>query len=304
VSAATRTRAPAREPVRTRAGLAPRVRSRLRSTTPTRETRERSRDAEGGPVAPGRVLIDPRIRERRAAVLRRQARRRLRTVACLLAVVVVLAGGWLLLHSRLFSARVVTVVGSVHTPRSEIIAVAGLADRPPLIDVNGSAAARLERLPWVASATVVREWPDGVRITVVERAPVAAMAVPAPGSGWAVLDRSGKVLADTAGRPSGLVEVAGTAPPGAPGTTDRGARAAVTVAASLPPALQGEVAEVLEGAGGTVTLHLTSPLTVDLGSTVDLNEKYEDVAAILAGAPLAAGDVIDVTAPGDPVVSS
>ena len=76
-------------------------------------------------------------------------------VVCLAALAAAVVAGWFLVHSRWFSARVVTVVGSVHTPAAEIEAVAGLAGHPPMVDVDpGAAAARLERLPWVRSATV------------------------------------------------------------------------------------------------------------------------------------------------------
>lgn len=244
--------------------------------------------------------IDPRIRARRAEVLRGQARRRLRVALGVLAALVLVVGGWALLHSRVFSARVVKVVGAVHTPTSEIVAAAGLADHPPLIDVTGAAAARLERLPWVARATVAREWPDGVRITVVERTPVAAAS---DGSGWVLVARSGKILARTTAPPATLVRVSTLATPGPPGTTLRSGRPALTVAASLPNAFRSQVASVQAGPHDTVTLHLTSGLTVNLGSTVALAHKYEDVAAILSGAQLASGEIIDVSAPDAPIVT-
>ena len=181
----------------------------------------------------------------------------------LVAVGAAVAGGWWLLHSRLLSAKVVTVVGSVHTPAAEIEAVAGVSGHPPLLDVDsGAAEARLEQLPWVRSATVARQWPDGVKITVVEQTPVAAVALvaaapkaagspapptapstapstasaaaasttpstdpvptlstsapspsPAPSSapkaGWALVDRSGRVLTDVTAPPPGLVKLEG-----------------------------------------------------------------------------------------------
>ena len=246
--------------------------------------------------------IDPRIRARRAQVLHTQARRRLRWTLGVTAVLVMVAGGWLVLHSRLLSARVVTVVGSAHTPAADVIAAGGLTRDPPLIDVGGATAARIEELPWVAKATVQRNWPDGVRVVVVERTPVAVVAETAPAKGWALVDRSGKVLADVAQPPAGLVQVAGTAPPGLPGSTVTGTRAALAVASTLPKAFAAQVTQVQETAGGDVTLHLTSPLTVYLGSTASLHEKYEDTAAVLAGASLASGDVIDVSVPDAPVV--
>jgi len=253
------------------------------------------------PPAEAREPIDPRIRARRAEVLRDEARRRLRVALWVLGLLVVVAGGWFALHSRLFSARVVTVVGAAHTPVGRIVAAAGLTDHPPLIDVGAAAAAGVERLPWVAHATVSREWPDGVRITVKERAPAAAVPELA-GSGWAVVSRSGKVLTVVAQAPTGLPHVIGPVPPGAPGSTARDLGAALVVASSLPRAFSSQVTSVAEDRTGEVTLQLTSGLDVYLGSTAQLAQKYEDVAAILRGAVLQAGSMIDVAAPATPVV--
>lgn len=246
--------------------------------------------------------IDPRIRARRAEVLRSEARRRLRTALAVFGVVVVVAGGWFALHSRLFAARVVTVVGAVHTPVDRVVAAAGLADHPPLIDVGAAAVAGVERLPWVASATVSREWPDGVRVTVTERVPVAAVRETPASKGWALVDRHGRVLEVTSQPPAGLARVVGAPAPGSPGTTDRGLREALRVVATLPKAFAGQVSAVAEDRKGDVTLQLTSALTVYLGSTAQLRPKYEDVAAILKGATLTAGSTIDVAAPATPVV--
>ena len=56
------------------------------------------------------------------------------------------------------------------------------------------------------------------------------------------------------------------------------------------------------GRSGLVTLAMTTPVTVALGDTTQLTKKYEDVAAVLAGAHLVAGDVIDVSVPDSPAV--
>jgi cell division protein FtsQ len=254
--------------------------------------------------APARTAspIDPRIRARRAEVLRSEARRRLRVALVVLVLVVLVAGGWFTLHSRLFAARVITVVGSVHTPARQVVAAAGLADHPPLIDVGAAAVAGIERLPWVAHATVSREWPDGVRIVVSERVPVAAVAQVPAAQSWAIVDRHARMLARRAVPPAGLVRIVGAGAPGPPGTEVRGLGAALRVAATLPPAFVHQVAAEREDRAGDVTLQLTSGLTVYLGSTQQLHAKYEDVAAILAGATLAPGSEIDVAAPATPVV--
>ena len=246
--------------------------------------------------------IDPRIRARRAEVLRTEARRRLRAALAVLGAVVVLAGGWFALHSRLFAARVVTVVGAVHTPVDRIVTAAGLADHPPLIDVGAAAVAGVERLPWVAQATVSREWPDGVRITVRERMPVAVVQEVPASAGWALVDRRGRVLAVSTRPLQGLPHVESAVAPGPPGARARDVRAALAVVRSLPKAFAGQVASVAEDRKGDVTLQLTSALTVYLGSTEQLRQKYEDVAAILEGATLTPGSTIDVAAPATPVV--
>ncbi len=256
------------------------------------------------PAPEATAPIDPRIRARRAEVLRGEAKRRLRIALVVLGAVVLVVGGWYALHSRLFAARVVTVQGAIHTPRAAIVDAAGLANHPPLIDVGAAAVAGIERLPWVESATVTREWPDGVRIVVRERVPVAVVATVPASSGWAIVDRHGKVLARSAQPPVGLPRVTGPVPPGPPGSTDGGLRAALHVVATLPKAFAAQVRSVAEDHKADVTLQLTSPLTVYLGSTGQLHQKYEDVAAILKGATLTSGSTIDVAAPATPVVKS
>ena len=138
------------------------------------------------------------------------------------------------------------MVGSVHTPAAEIVAVAGLSHDPPMLDVDpGAAAARLEQLPWVSTATVSRQWPDGVRITVVERTPVAAVHTAPPAQPWALVDRTGRVLGDVAAPPAGLVQLVVPVVPGLPGR-DLAAAAApgLRVAATLPRAFSAQVTQV------------------------------------------------------------
>lgn len=251
-------------------------------------------------AAPPRPRMDPRMGQRRAAVARRRGRRRLALLLGALVLVAMAVAGWELLQSRLFSARVVSVTGAVHTTVPAVLAVSGLAAGPPLIDVNpGAVAARVETLPWVASATVVRAWPDGVHIIVTERVPVAVMA---RGHSDVLVDGSGRVLAPALAAP-GLPVVAGPVSPPPPGLVVAAAdQPGLVVAATLPPAFRAQVTG-LTVAGGDVHLTLTSPVGVDLGPAVQLTEKYEAVAAYLAGGTLHPGDVIDVTVPGSPVVS-
>jgi hypothetical protein len=218
------------------------------------------------------------------------------------AVLVVLFGIWSLLHSSLFSARSVSVVGATHETTAQIEAAAGLARHPPLLDVNTGAAVRgIERLPWVRSAWVSVHWPDGVQVVVTQQSPKVVMV--AAGGQWAELSATGRVLADVTARPPGLIEVAGPQAPGAPGST-LGARdrLGLRIATTLPPSFRAQVALVTVEPGGEsgdwVQLAMSTPILFNIGDASQLRAKYEDVSAMLAGAPLHDGDVVDVSIPG------
>ncbi len=242
--------------------------------------------------------MDPRISARRAGVLRQQGRRRLLILVGALVVTVVVIGGWFLLHSPLFAARSITVTGAVHESAAQVVAAAGLANHPPLLDVDGGAAAAgIERLPWVRSATVRTSQPDGVHIAVTEEVPRLVMA--APGSTWAVLSGDGRVLQVAPGaRPPGLLLLTVPVAPGAPGSLLSPKDAAgLKVATTLPPSFSAQVTAVTVEPGGWVQLSMTTPIAVNIGSASQLTAKYEDVSSVLAGATLHAGDVIDVSVP-------
>jgi cell division protein FtsQ len=236
-------------------------------------------------------------------VIRAQGRRRLRILIIGVAGTALLLGGWFLLHSPLFGARAVTVTGNTHESTAQVIAQAGLASHPPLLDVNaGAVAARLEQLPWVRSASVSVSWPDGVHVTVAEETP--RLVVGLAGGRWATLSADGRVLDVAAARPPGLVLLTVPQPPGAPGTTLAGSDdAGLDVASTLPASFAAQVTAVTVEPAGWVQLSMTTPIAVDVGSATQLTAKYEDVSSILAGGTLHNGDVIDVSVPDAPTVT-
>jgi cell division protein FtsQ len=247
--------------------------------------------------------MDPRISARRTAVIRDQGRRRLRVLVIGLAATAVVVGGWFLIHSPLFAARAVTVTGNVHESASQVIEQAGLASQPALLDVNaGAAAARIEELPWVRSASVAVSWPDGVHIAVTEQTP--RVVVSEAGGRWATLSANGRVLGVSTVRPPGLVLLTVPQAPGAPGSVLPGRDApGLDVAATLPASFAAQVTGVTVEPAGWVQLSMTTPIAVDIGSATQLTAKYEDVSSILAGATLHNGDVIDVSVPDAPTVT-
>jgi hypothetical protein len=264
--------------------------------------------------------MDPRVAARRTAVTREQGRRRLRVLAVLAGGTALLVGLWLVaFHSPLFAARAITVVGAVNETPAEVVQASGLASHPPLLSLNTGAVARaVERMPWVRGATVSVHWPDGVRIVVHEETPRLAVAV--AGGQWAEVASDGRVLTVTAARPAGLLTFVGAgAGAAAAGGAGGAAPAAVTltpgmtlgpqdaaglaVASTLPPSFVAQVTGVTVESGGWVQLTMTTPILVDIGNATQLPAKYEDVSALLAGATLHTGDVIDVSVPQAPTVT-
>jgi cell division septal protein FtsQ len=259
---------------------------------------------KGGGRDGGRARMDPRMVERRQAVVKEQGRRRLRILLIGLGGVTVLVGAWFALHTPLFEARSVTVTGNVHETAAQVVAQAGLTNEPPLLDVDaGAAAARIEQLPWVHSAAVHVSWPDGVHIAITEETP--RFVVSAPGGRWVTLAADGRVLGSGTARPPGLLLLSVPAQPGAPGSglPDKDAPA-LRVATTLPAAFAAQVTGVTVEPAGWVQLALTTPIVVDIGSAAELTAKYEDVSSILAGATLHTGDVIDVSVPDAPTVTA
>ncbi|MEI8051249.1 MAG: FtsQ-type POTRA domain-containing protein [Actinomycetes bacterium] len=247
--------------------------------------------------------VDPRIAKRRQDVERRSRRWRVRIVITLVIGVVLAGGLWALLHTSAFSARTITVHLGAHETRHDVVVAAGLKGHPSLVSIDTSAAAaRIEALPWVAKATVVRHWPSSVEVRVVER---RAAAVTPAAQGWAAVDGTGRVLGvDPEHGPDAMILRVQGVHPGKPGTSlSKKANPALEVARTLPPAFRQQVHAVIGHTDGTVVLRLTAPITVNLGSVAQLTEKYRDVASILAGASLHAGDVVDVSVPQASTIS-
>jgi cell division protein FtsQ len=251
-----------------------------------------------------RVGMDPRLSARRTAVIRAQGRRRLHLLVGGLAGTVLIVGGWFALHSPVFSARALTVTGNVHETAAQVLTQGGLAGHPALLDVNaGAVATRIEKLPWVASAAVHVSWPDGVHVVVTEETP--RLVASEPGGRWATLSADGRVLAVSASRPAGLLLLTVPVAPGAPGTSmDARDAAGLRVASTLPASFAAQVTAVTVEPQGWVQLAMTTPILVDIGSDAQLPAKYEDVSSILSGASLHNGDVIDVSVPDAPTVTS
>ena len=243
-----------------------------------------------------RPRMDPRIARRRVEVRREEGRRRLRMLAwfSVAAIVVLLAVGSL--WTPLFQVRHlrVSIAASASQPAgapsltdAQVVAAAGFAHRRLMIGVDGAKIARrLDALPLIGAARVSLDWPGTVKISVSERVPVAAVAVPvAQGSAprWALVDATGRVLALDPSAPPGVPVIygIGAVPPAGgwiAGTA--GPSAAVAVPAGRAPAK-------------------APPPLVDMNAASDSPDVPRDVAAALAVAaalpPQIKSDVLSVS---------
>jgi len=279
-------------------------------------------------VAAGRARLGQRLRELCHRGQADDGRPRLLALVVVAIVVAVVAAGVGALRSPLLAVRQVRVVGAVSTPVPEVTRAAAL-DHRLMMDVRAHTVAQaVDRLAWVAHASVSREWPSTVKITVRERSPVAIAAAPADRAGAgpsgpdaataapAASTRAATVLVDGSGRALGPAP-SGTALPvievdprgGAaaslprPGTAVGPAyRPGLTVAAALPRALIGRVVTIAVGADGGVRLALAGGASAIIAAPTDLGPKLGALTTILDQTKSVSG-TIDVRVPAAPVLT-
>ena len=245
--------------------------------------------------------IDPRFRQRRLDVQAARDRRRIRVLRVVTVLVLVVAAAYGVLRSPLLVVRKVRVNGAVQTRAAAIIAAAGLAHHPLMIDLRlGRAAGAVTRLPWIDRVRIRRSWPDTVLLDVTERVPVAVV-------GGMLVDASGRVLSVAPGfapllpvRPDIGTTAPAPPPPGA--TLPDAYRPGIAVVVALPAPLRADVDAVLVRPDGTVRLALADGASALLGDPSQLPEKFEAVLTLVDRVRLGHGTV-DVSVPSAPVLT-
>ena len=210
----------------------------------------------------------------------------------LLAAVLLLGvGTWVAYFSPLLVVREVAVAGERSVKAEEVIAAAAVPLGTPLArqDVQGIAE-RATRIPAVQAASVIRQWPSTLLVTVTERQ--AVLAVREAGD-FLLVDGTGVVFGRVPSAPRDAVQV--EADP-----TDRGLLVDVgTVAGALPPELGRQVSLLTATGRERIRLRLRSGVTVNWGSAADSPLKAAIVTALLEDEPRA---TIDVSSPNNPAV--
>ncbi|HEX5939549.1 MAG TPA: FtsQ-type POTRA domain-containing protein [Dehalococcoidia bacterium] len=104
----------------------------------------------------------------------------------------------LLYNSSMFEVKDIDVTGQANLNRDVVVELSE-AGGVNLFTVRlGKVEERLEQNPYIESATVTRDWPDGIDITIVERQPVGVWQV---GSQSFLVDHEGFVLGALVGDP-------------------------------------------------------------------------------------------------------
>jgi len=248
-----------------------------------KETRKR-RPVPGDLTSAGRRVAGNRAEERERRLKTQRTRARLRIAAVALAVVLVVAGLVSLYRSDLFAVRRVDVVGAARLTAEEVRSLAAIPADATLLRLPLAAIEqRLERNAWVSSAEVARDFPDGVRIRITERSPVAI--VDAGGSALWQVDRSGVWLAPYSAEASaGLVvirDVEGLDP--VPGRQSRSETLinAIEIAGSLDEGLRPVVKTIVAPSIDRTALITSGDVEVVVGSSDEIARKQEVARKIL-----------------------
>jgi cell division protein FtsQ len=261
-------------------------------------------DETGDTVAPEaerdvRRGIEPRLRDRRAAVKRAMGRKRLRWAVFGAIVLLVGVGALAVLGSGLFAidADKVEVYGAVYTDEEQLAAVIDdLVGTPTLrADIQGAEEA-LEAIPWVDEARVRVSFPHSATIEIRERE--AWTTYQGPDQRYRVLDREGRVLAVLDGYPIAYLLIMGPDPVDLePGQfAPQGYAAASELAKNLTPSIRGQVVFVSVTADGSqLSLFLDDGTEVRFGEARDLFDKLLRLETVLAANPEREPGVIDVS---------
>ena len=223
------------------------------------------------------------------------ARGAVRGIKVLVWAVLLLVGavalGLLLYFTPLMSVREVAVDGIQAVPRDDVLNAMGVRKGTPLLQVDTDVVAdRVAAIRRVASARVQRDYPSTLRITIVERVPVAVKDFP---DGSHLYDRDGVDFA-TAPPPPGLpyFDVDN------PGPSDPSTKAALQVLTALQPQVAGQVSRIEARSVASITLTLADGRVVVWGTTDRTQEKADKLTALLTQP----GHTFDVSSPDLPTV--
>ena len=229
----------------------------------------------------------------------RSVRRRRIVALVLLIPIVVATAAWAVTYTPVFDAKHIRVEGAVSLRPDDVRGLAGIAPSTNVFHLQpDEVTARLLADPWIASATVAKDLPNTVVLTVVERHPVGVIDATGQPS---VLASDGTILpASTATAATTETLPSVDAALGMPDETQRAAAAALLGA--LDPVVAHRVTDLTVGQDLSETLTLRDGVSIDAGMPGEEAAKATALRAVLrwaatGGHPLAS---VDVSAPKAP----
>ena len=233
----------------------------------------------------------PRSTRKSRKARRSRRRKALAFTSLALVLALLVAGAWSVYFSTALVTKRVSVVGTHDLTPMQVSYAAQVRIGVPLARQDLDAIAeRTTTLPPVESAAVTRDWPNTIRIAVVERKPVLAVRQP---DGYVVVDKSGVGFQTKSVMPPEVL-LAEVNPGDAPLLSE-----VAIVASALPKKLRGTVDRITAGNRDSIVLILESGRTVTWGSSSDSELKAQVVTALLKRKPKSS---IDVSSPHNPAV--
>ncbi|MEZ5176241.1 MAG: FtsQ-type POTRA domain-containing protein [Acidimicrobiia bacterium] len=245
------------------------------------------------------TAIEPRLAKRRKGVREDRARGRLKWVLVILFVVLTVVGGVWLIRSPILSIRSVTITGASASDPAASVAMLGMGQGTPTIDVDaGAIEAAIEADPWVRDATVDVSWPGTVAIAVAEHTPFATVRA---ADGWVRVASDGSVL--MSGPPlDGAPLISIDAGPVTAGysLTNPLIVGALEFSAALPADLAAQIELATDGEGLAATLLGHS---IILGRPSEMADKAAVLVALLESG-IEPDAVINLIAPSRPAITN
>ncbi|MER7476476.1 FtsQ-type POTRA domain-containing protein [Streptomyces sp. NPDC126510] len=258
----------------------------------TAERGERKQESSGPPPRPRR----------------RRARLRVTVLTGLALVFLGIPTVWVFYGSDWLRAEHVSVSGTRVLTPAQVEAAADVPFGKPLISVDTDAIeTRLRRkLPRIDAVDVVRSWPHGIDLKVVERTPVLIVQ---KGGKFVEVDDDGVRFATVSEAPKGVPALELTLARSGSATASlrrfgepRLVREAVTVARALPAAVARETQAVKVRSYDAISLELRDGRTVVWGSSEKGAAKARTLTALMKASPDAG--YFDVSVPTAPASST
>lgn len=228
--------------------------------------------------------------------------RSLRLVAAAITIAAVVYGGVAVYGSSPLELKKVEVAGNSNIVASEIARNSGLVRGQHLLEISTARVARrVGSIPWINSARIERVLPSTVRITVVEREPVAVVEV----EGRSFLcDEEGVLISEESRDLIRFLDLPIEDP--VPGFQIKARQLdhAFAVVRSLEPSLSERVQSVRAGSVDRITLELTGGTLVLYGASEDTEDKNHAISQLVARYQAEGKEIlqIDVRVPSRPAV--